>query len=97
MITVTVAISFVLFITSDDSGTVVVSALSSHSSEPHNDGPRWLRVFWGVFTANAITVPKCICTKAAQDYDLVGYSREQIINDIIDQYERHLQSLHLTH
>lgn len=34
--------------------------------------------------------------EGSQDYDLVGYSREQIINDIIDQYERHLQFLHLT-
>jgi len=25
----------------------------------------------------------------------VGYSKEQIINDILDQYERHLQFLHL--
>ncbi|AEQ94979.1 high-affinity choline transport [Xanthomonas oryzae pv. oryzicola BLS256] len=34
--------------------------------------------------------------EGSQDYDLVGYSREQIINDIIDQYARHLQFLHLT-
>jgi len=25
----------------------------------------------------------------------VGYSKEQIINDILDQYERHLQFLHM--
>ncbi|MGE8458795.1 MAG: hypothetical protein ACN6OY_19710, partial [Pseudomonas alloputida] len=25
----------------------------------------------------------------------VGYSKEQIINDILDQYERHMQYLHL--
>jgi len=31
-----------------------------------------------------------------KDYDLVGYSRKQIINDIISQYERHLQFLHLS-
>lgn len=34
--------------------------------------------------------------EGGQDYELVGYSRQQIINDIIDQYERHLQFLHLT-
>ncbi len=34
--------------------------------------------------------------EGSQDYELVGYSREQIINDIIDQYEHHLQFLHLT-
>ncbi|MEB2023932.1 choline BCCT transporter BetT [Xanthomonas campestris pv. campestris] len=51
VITITVAISFVLFVTSADSGTVVLSTLSSHGGEPHDDGPRWLRVFWGVLTA----------------------------------------------
>jgi choline/glycine/proline betaine transport protein len=25
----------------------------------------------------------------------VGYTKDQIINDILDQYERHLQFLHL--
>jgi len=34
--------------------------------------------------------------EGGQDYELFGYSRQQIINDIIDQYERHLQFLHLT-
>jgi len=34
-------------------------------------------------------------SEGSQDYDLVGYTKEQIINDILDQYERHLQFLHL--
>ncbi|WP_022971624.1 choline BCCT transporter BetT, partial [Xanthomonas maliensis] len=51
VITVTVLISFIFFVTSADSGTVVLSTLSSHGGEPHDDGPRWLRVFWGVLTA----------------------------------------------
>ena len=34
-------------------------------------------------------------TEGSQDYDLVGYNREQILNDMLDQYERHLQFLHL--
>ncbi|KAG1459900.1 hypothetical protein G6F57_014423 [Rhizopus arrhizus] len=34
--------------------------------------------------------------EGSQDYALVGYSRKQIINDIISQYERHLQFLHLS-
>ena len=33
--------------------------------------------------------------EGSQDYDLVGYTKEQIINDILDQYERHMQFLHL--
>ncbi|MDO4904021.1 MAG: choline BCCT transporter BetT [Lautropia sp.] len=33
--------------------------------------------------------------EGSQDYDLVGYSRGQIISDILNQYERHMQFLHL--
>jgi hypothetical protein len=33
-------------------------------------------------------------SEGSQDYDLVGYTKEQIINDILDQYERHMQFLH---
>ncbi|MNV94388.1 High-affinity choline transport protein [compost metagenome] len=34
-------------------------------------------------------------SEGSQDYDLMGYTKEQIINDILDQYERHMQFLHL--
>jgi choline/glycine/proline betaine transport protein len=34
-------------------------------------------------------------SEGSQNYDLVGYTKEQIINDILDQYERHMQFLHL--
>ncbi|MDO4233032.1 MAG: choline BCCT transporter BetT [Lautropia sp.] len=33
--------------------------------------------------------------EGSQEYDLVGYSKEQIIGDILNQYERHMQFLHL--
>ncbi|WP_027348789.1 choline transporter [Halotalea alkalilenta] len=33
--------------------------------------------------------------EGTQGYDLMGYTREQVINDILDQYERHLHFLHL--
>ncbi|WP_110654808.1 choline BCCT transporter BetT [Salinicola halimionae] len=33
--------------------------------------------------------------EGSQGYDLMGYTREQVIDDILDQYERHLQFLHL--
>lgn len=33
--------------------------------------------------------------EGSQEYDLVGYSKEQIITDILNQYERHMQFLHL--
>lgn len=34
-------------------------------------------------------------TEGSQEYDLVGYSKEQVLMDILNQYERHLQYLHL--
>ncbi len=34
-------------------------------------------------------------SEGGQDYDLMGWTREDVIGDIIDQYERHLHFLHL--
>ena len=34
-------------------------------------------------------------TEGSQDYDLVGYTKEQIIIDVLNQYERHMQFLHM--
>ena len=34
--------------------------------------------------------------EGSQGYNLLGYSKEQIIADIIDQYERHMHFLHLS-
>ncbi|MDF5811161.1 choline BCCT transporter BetT [Pseudomonas aeruginosa] len=51
VITVTVLVSFVFFVTSADSGTVVLSTLSAHDGSADDDGPKWLRVFWGSVTA----------------------------------------------
>ncbi|MFC4128104.1 choline BCCT transporter BetT [Nocardia rhizosphaerae] len=36
-------------------------------------------------------------SEGSQGYSLNGYSREQVIGDILDQYERHLGYLHLRH
>lgn len=33
--------------------------------------------------------------EGGQDYDIMGWARQDIINDILDQYERHLHFLHL--
>lgn len=33
--------------------------------------------------------------EGSQDYDIVGYTKEQIIIDILNQYERHMQFLHM--
>lgn len=33
--------------------------------------------------------------EGSQGYDLMGYSKEQVIEDILDQYERHLHFLHM--
>ena len=51
VIAVTVFVSFIFFVTSADSGAVVLSTLSSHGGAPEEDGPRWLRVFWGTVIA----------------------------------------------
>ncbi|MBG5133707.1 choline BCCT transporter BetT [Pseudomonas aeruginosa] len=51
VITVTVLVSFVFFVTSADSGTVVLSTLSAHGGRAADAGPKWLRVFWGSVTA----------------------------------------------
>ncbi|HFQ2201787.1 TPA: choline BCCT transporter BetT [Pseudomonas aeruginosa] len=51
VITVTVLVSFVFFVTSADSGTVVLSTLSAHGGSADDDGPKWLRVLWGSVTA----------------------------------------------
>jgi choline/glycine/proline betaine transport protein len=33
--------------------------------------------------------------EGGQDYDIMGWSRQAVINDIIDQYHKHLHFLHL--
>ncbi|HDS1695968.1 MULTISPECIES: BCCT family transporter [Pseudomonas] len=33
--------------------------------------------------------------EGGQDYDIMGWSRDDVIGDILDQYERHLQYLHV--
>ncbi|MGB7754634.1 MAG: hypothetical protein WBL23_01055 [Salinisphaera sp.] len=35
-------------------------------------------------------------TEGTQGYDLMDYSKDQVIDDILDQYESHLYFLHLT-
>ncbi|SDH64016.1 choline/glycine/proline betaine transport protein [Pseudomonas flavescens] len=34
--------------------------------------------------------------EGGQDYDVMGWNREEVIGDILDQYERHMHFLHLT-
>ena len=33
--------------------------------------------------------------EGGQDYDIMGWSRDDVISDILDQYERHLHYLHV--
>lgn len=35
--------------------------------------------------------------EGGQDYDIMGWSEEAVIGDILDQYERHRQYLHMVH
>jgi choline/glycine/proline betaine transport protein len=34
-------------------------------------------------------------SEGGQDYDIMGWSKEAVINDVIDQYHKHLHFLHL--
>lgn len=34
--------------------------------------------------------------EGGQDYDVMGWTKEQLLNDLLDQYERHLNYLHVT-
>ncbi|MFN6882571.1 choline transporter, partial [Proteus mirabilis] len=33
--------------------------------------------------------------EGGQDYDVMGWTKEQIIHDILDQYEKHIHFLHV--
>jgi choline/glycine/proline betaine transport protein len=33
-------------------------------------------------------------SEGGQDYDVMGWTMEQIITDVVDQYEKHLHFLH---
>ena len=33
--------------------------------------------------------------EGGQDYDIMGWSREEVIDDILDQYEQHMHFLHV--
>ncbi|CAM2909124.1 Choline/glycine/proline betaine transport protein [Prescottella defluvii] len=36
-------------------------------------------------------------TEGSQQYDVMGYTRDQLISDVLDQYERHIEFLRLRH
>lgn len=42
---------FLFYITSANSGAMVMSNFSATIPEPSQDGPKWLRIFWAVLTA----------------------------------------------
>ncbi|MNC79904.1 High-affinity choline transport protein [compost metagenome] len=33
--------------------------------------------------------------EGGQDYDVMGWSRDEVIDDILDQYEQHMHFLHV--
>lgn len=35
--------------------------------------------------------------RGGEGYDVMGYSQAQLIDDVLDQYERHLEFLRLRH
>ncbi|MFG1172278.1 BCCT family transporter [Erwiniaceae bacterium CAU 1747] len=46
----TVVISFLLFLTPVDSGTLMIANLSSKGGSASDDAPAWLRIFWAAVT-----------------------------------------------
>ncbi|KAJ9430527.1 choline/glycine/proline betaine transport protein [Candidatus Pantoea symbiotica] len=46
----TILISFVLFLTPVDSGTLMIANLSSKGGSVNDDAPAWLRIFWACVT-----------------------------------------------
>ena len=48
-----------------------------------------------LFTRGGMTIQEEILKEGGQNYDVMGWNQEQLINDILDQYEKHLHFLHL--
>ncbi|WP_374999426.1 choline BCCT transporter BetT [Aeromicrobium sp. CTD01-1L150] len=48
-------IGLLFYVTSADSGALVMANLSSRMRDVHADGPRWLRIFWAT-TTGALTI-----------------------------------------
>lgn len=48
-------IGLLFYVTSADSGALVMANLSSRMRDVHADGPRWLRIFWAA-TTGALTI-----------------------------------------
>ncbi len=42
-----------------------------------------------------VRIEVCLSTEGSQGYDVMGYTKDQLISDILDQYERHLEFLRL--
>nr|WP_286980822.1 choline BCCT transporter BetT [Corynebacterium sp. UBA5992] len=55
VILITTFIGLLLYITSADSGALVMSNFTSKITDSRQDGPRWMRVFWSV-TVGALTL-----------------------------------------
>ena len=50
LIALSVLVGLVLYVTSADSGALVMANMTSHATERDSDGAPWLRVFWAVAT-----------------------------------------------
>ena len=44
---------------------------------------------------SATRASRCTCATGGQGYDVMGYTHTQLIDDVLDQYERHLEFLRL--
>lgn len=50
LIALSVVVGLVLYVTSADSGALVMANMTSHATERDSDGAPWLRIFWAVAT-----------------------------------------------
>ena len=61
--------------------------MCSSSLPPGTSGGR---VDWPPFARAEVHLQE-----GGQDYDVMGWSRDEVIDDILDQYERHMHFLHV--
>jgi hypothetical protein len=88
------------YLTSANSGAMVMSNFSASIPDPSRDGPRWLRIFWAVMFTGRMSREidvyyrlEVFTQTGSGGYDLMGLTRQQVIDDVLDRYEAHLAFL----
>src|SRR5699024_157713 len=50
LVAVATFVGLLFYVTSADSGALVMSTFTSRTRDPNTDGARWMRIFWAVAT-----------------------------------------------